>query len=523
MSPKGLAPKVTCAVRRRKMRPCRPFHVTVRPGYRWTMGLLDWIRRGPAHPLILVSNREPFVHRRCADGTIRVDAPAGGLTSALQPVMAASGGTWIAWGSGSADFDVTDPGDTILVPPEAPTYHLRRLRLSASEVQGYYIETANRALWPLCHSQLTRFVYDTADWLVYRQVNERFAAAVVNEAHGGGATCWVHDYQLSLVPGMLRRVRNLFVHQFWHIPWPPPDILRVLPQARALILGLLGNHLLGFQTTGDARNFLAGVRRFVTEAVVEPTRGLVRYKGRRTVVRNFPISIDVAAFELSAGLPETAVIARRVRHEALPGDGQLLLGVDRVDYTKGIPRRFLAIARLLEDHPDLAGRVALIQVAVPSRSDVPEYTAFEQEVVDLAAELNTRFGRHGWMPIRLVRETLDQRTLAAYYRAADVCIVSPLQDGMNLVAKEFVACQEGRFGVLLLSRFAGAAREMREALLVNPYDVGATAEALLRAIHMPVAERERRLNALRRRLRRNTIQDWMDDIFAEVSSLRREA
>jgi len=523
MSPIGLIPKLTCVVRPRKMRLRRPFHVALRPGYRWAMGLLDWIRRGAAQPLILVSNREPFVHCRTPEGEIRVSAPAGGLTSALQPVMAASGGTWVAWGSGTADFDVTDAGDTVAVPPEAPTYHLRRLRLSPSEVEGYYIQTSNRALWPLCHSQLTRFVYDAADWLCYRQVNERFAAAVVGEAHGGPATCWVQDYHLSLVPGMLRRVRDLFVHQFWHIPWPPPDILRVLPQARALILGLLGNHLLGFQTTGDARNFLAGVRRFVTEAVVEPPRGLVRYKGRRTVVRTFPISIDVAGFEQSALLPETTEIARRVRLEALPEGGHLLLGVDRVDYTKGIPSRFLAMARLLEANPDLAGRVTLLQVAVPSRAGVPEYTAYEQEMVDLAEQVNARFGRSGSVPIRLVRETLDQSTLAAYYRAADVCIVSPLQDGMNLVAKEFVACQEGRFGVLVLSRFAGAAREMREALLVNPYDVGATAETLFRAVHMPVAERERRLNALRRRLRRNTIQDWMDDIFAEVSSLRRES
>jgi trehalose 6-phosphate synthase len=487
------------------------------------MGFLDWFRRGPAHPLILVSNREPFVHRRCGDGTLRIDAPTGGLTSALQPVMAAAGGTWIAWGSGNADFDVTDVGDTIMVPPERPTYRLRRLRLSPAEIQGYYVETANRALWPLCHSQLTRFVYDAADWLCYRQVNERFAAAVIGEANGRSATCWIQDYHLSLVPGMLRRVRDLFVHQFWHIPWPSPDILRVLPQAKTLIQGLLGNHLLGFQTTGDAKHFLAGVRRFVKDAVVEPTRGLVRYKGRRTVVRTFPISIDVKAFEQSSRQPDTAVLSRRVRLEALPKDGQLLLGVDRVDYTKGIPRRFLAIARLLEDHPELMGRVTLLQVAVPSRTDVPEYSAYEQEVVNLASELNTRFGRTDWMPIRLIRESVDQSHLAAYYRAADVCIVSPLQDGMNLVAKEFVACQEGRFGVLVLSRFAGAAREMREALLVNPYDVGATAETLLRAIHLPLAERERRLNALRRRLTRNTIQDWMDDIFAEVASLRREA
>jgi trehalose 6-phosphate synthase len=488
------------------------------------MGILDWVRRAPAHPLILLSNREPFVHQRGPDGRVQVCAPAGGLTSALQPVMAAAGGTWVAWGSGSADFEFTDQGDALLVPPPpgVPAYRLRRLRLSPEDVQGYYQETSNRALWPLCHSQLAQFVYDAANWLAYRRVNERFAAAAIAESRGAPATCWVQDYHLGLVPAMLRRVRNLFVHQFWHIPWPTPDILRLLPQARNLVLGLLGNHLIGFQTRSDVRNFLASVRRSVRDAVVEPARGLVRYRGRRTVVRDFPISIDVSGFEEMARSGESVALARRLRRETLPGDGQLLLGVDRVDYTKGIPRRFLAIARLLEEHPELAGKVTLVQVAVPSRTDVPEYAAYEQEVVDQAEQLNDRFGRDGWTPIRLLRDSVDQSTLAAYYRAADICIVSPLQDGMNLVAKEFVACQAGRFGVLLLSRFAGAAREMREALPVNPYDVGAMAETLYRALCLPAAERERRINALRRRLSRNTIQDWMDDIFAEVSRLQHE-
>jgi len=486
------------------------------------MGFLDWARRAPSHPLILLSNREPFVHQRAVDGTVQLAAPAGGLTSALQPVIAAAGGTWVAWGSGSADFEFTDAGDTLPVPPGAPTYRLRRLRLSPEEVQGYYQETANRALWPLCHSQLAQFVYDAANWLCYRRVNERFAAAAIAESGGAPATCWVQDYHLGLVPAMLRRVRHLFVHQFWHIPWPAPDILRLLPQARGLVLGLLGNHLIGFQTKGDVRNFLASVRRSVREAVVEPTRGLIRYRGRRTVVRDFPISIDVAGFEQMSRSGETAALARRLRREALPGEGQLLLGVDRVDYTKGIPRRFRAFAQLLEEHPELSGRVALVQVAVPSRTDVPEYAAYEHEVVNLAERFNARFGRDGWLPIRLLRDAVDQATLAGYYRAADVCIVSPLQDGMNLVAKEYVACQEGRFGVLVLSRFAGAAREMREALPVNPYDVGATADTLYRAVCLPAGERERRITALRRRLSRNTIQDWMDDIFAEVSRLRHE-
>ncbi len=484
------------------------------------MALFRWLSRTAAQPLIVLSNREPFVHSRRPDGGIEVARPAGGLTSALQPLMAAHGGTWVAWGSGSADFDVTDLGDAVGVPPEQPAYRLRRLRLSAAEVAGYYLETANRALWPLCHTQLPRFVYDAAAWLTYRRVNERFAAAAIAEARGAPATCWVQDYHLALVPGILRRVRHLFVHQFWHIPWPAPDILRILPRARSLVRSLLGNHLLGFQTPLDVRNFLDGARRVLRDAVVEPTQGLIRYRGRRTVVRAFPISIDVASFQARASLPATEAAARELRRRALPQGGQLLLGVDRVDYTKGIPRRFLAFTRLLEDHPELCGRVTLLQVGVPSRTDLPEYAAFEEEVAELALTVNRRFRREGWTPILLVRESLDHETLTAYYRAADVCIVSPLQDGMNLVAKEFVACQEGRLGVLVLSRFAGAARQLREALLVNPYDLGATAETLYRALSLPAEERERRIVALRQRVERHTIQDWMDDIFSEVGRLR---
>lgn len=484
------------------------------------MSFLRWWTRAPVNPLIVVSNREPFVHHRDGTGALRLSAPAGGLISALQPVMAMTGGTWVAWGSGSADFEVTDAGDALQVPPEQPSYRLRRLRLTAEEVAGYYLEIANRALWPLCHSQLPRVGFDAADWRIYRRVNERFAAAAIAESRGRPATCWIQDYHLALVPDTLRSVGHLFVHQFWHIPWPQPDILRVLPTARALLMGLLGNHLLGFQTAGDARNFLDGVRGFLRGAVVDRARGLVRYRGRRTVIRDFPISIDAQAFAERARDPATEAEARQVRRAALPGEGQLLLGVDRVDYTKGIPGRFRAFARLLESHPELAGRVTLVQIGVPTRTEIPEYASFERDVAELAEAINARHAVEGWRPIQLLGRQLDHETLTAYYRAADVCIVSPLIDGMNLVAKEYIASQEGRLGVLVLSRFAGAAREMREALMVNPYDVGAVAEALYQAVAMPPEERERRMTALRRRVFRHTIQDWMDDIFAEVSRLR---
>lgn len=484
------------------------------------MSLFAWLRRLPANPLILLSNREPFVHQRAADGTVAVVAPPGGLTSALQPMMAAAGGTWIAWGSGSGDFDVTDSGDAVAVPPERPAYRLRRLRLSPAEVAGYYLGTSNQVLWPLCHSQLARVTYDSDDWLAYRGVNDRFAAAAIAEAKGEPATCWIQDYHLALVPAVLRRVRQLFIHQFWHIPWPPPDILRILPQARTLLRGLLGNHLLGFQTTGDARNFMSCVRRFIREAVVEPRSGVIRLGGRRTVVRDFPISIDTKSFAERASTPTTEALARQLRRTTLPSGGQLLLGVDRVDYTKGIPRRFHALDRLLTQHRDLQGRVALLQVGVPTRSEVSDYAEFEQGVADLADDINGRYARDGWKPIHLVRESLDQATLTAYYRAADVCIVTPLLDGMNLVAKEFVACQEGRLGVLVLSRFAGAAREMREALLVHPYDIGALTDTFHRALSLPPEERERRMGLLRRRVERHTIHDWMADILSEVARLR---
>jgi len=485
------------------------------------MGPLPWLRRVPPRPLIVLSNREPFVHERTTGGTSKPAAPVGGLTSALGPLMAAAGGTWIAWGSGSGDFDVTDQGDAIMVPPDTPFYRLRRMRLSPAEVSGYYLETANRALWPLCHSQLGQFVYDAEHWQTYRRVNERFAAAAIAEARGLPTTCWVHDYHLALVPGTLRRVRHLFVHQFWHVPWPPPDILRVLPNARALLLGLLGNHLLGFQTQGDVRNFLAGVRRLVRGAVVDGDRGLVRFKGQRTRVKAFPISVDAAAFAARAGSPAAEALSRQIRHAALPLGGQLLLGVDRIDYTKGIPRRFLSFTRLLEEHPELVGKVTLLQIGVPTRTDVMEFADHDRGVIESAETLNARFGSGGWVPIRLVHQSLDQQTLAAYYRAADICLVSPLVDGMNLVAKEFVACQAGRLGVLVLSRFAGAAREMREALLVNPYDVGAVAETLHRALALPPEERERRMKLLRRRVERHTLQDWMNEVLAEVSRVCR--
>ncbi len=485
------------------------------------MDLLRWFRRGKVPPLLLLSNREPFVHYRGPDGAVGVASPVGGLTSALQPLMAATGGTWIAWGSGSADFDVVDEGAIVWVPPERPAYRLRRLRLSPDEVRQYYVETANRALWPLCHSQVHHFRYDADAWRTYRKVNQRFAVAAIAEAGSRPAIVWVHDYHLALVAGALTRVPNLFIHQFWHIPWPPADILRVLPTARELVRGLLGNDLLVFQTSRYRLNFLSGVTDLLPSARISLSRQTVRYRGHTTAVRACPISVDVAGFERLAARADTAQIARSLRKRYLPRGGQLVLGVDRIDYTKGIPQRLEAFARMLEHEPGLHGRVVFLQIAVPSRSEVPDYQVLEREVVVRVERINRRFRKARWDPIHLVRDHFDMTMLAACYRAADVCIVSSLQDGMNLVAKEFIACQRGGLGVLVLSRFAGAAEAMDGALLINPYDIDASAEALRTALTMKPAERELRLESLHRHLQSHTIGDWMDAIQTEVARLGR--
>ncbi len=475
---------------------------------------------GGSERLIVVSNREPFEHYR-EDGEVLVTRPAGGLVSALHPLMRRRGGTWVAWGSGNADFEVTDRDDGVRVPPERPSYRLRRVRLSTDEVQGYYTGFANESLWPLCHLRLEHFAYDPRQWEEYRRVNRKFAKAVAQEAGGEKATVWLHDYHLAQVPALLRSERRLRLHQFWHIPWPHPAMLDALPVAPALVRGLLGNHLLGFQTESAVVNFLASVAAFVPGAKVNDRRASVRHRNRTTLVRAYPISIDVAAFERLAARPEVQAEARALRRRLLPQKGHLFLGVDRMDYTKGIPRRLEAFAAMLELHPDLGGRIAYLQIAPASRSEIPAYRALERRVVAAVEAINQRFGRKGWVPVHLQRTNLDAAGLAACYEAADVCVVSSLMDGMNLVAKEYVACQRDGSGVLVLSQFTGASEELRGALLINPYDAQGSARTMFQAMTMHPRARALRMAVMRRHLHRHTVHDWMDDIFKDVEKIRR--
>ncbi len=474
---------------------------------------------GPGR-LILLSNREPFEHQKSKGGEVTVSRPAGGLTSALQPLMESAGGCWVAWGSGSADFDVTDGNDEVRVPPETEAYSLRRVRLTPDEVQSYYVEIANRALWPLCHLQFNHFSFDYDHWEVYRKVNHRFAHAVEEVAGDDDATVWIQDYHFGLAAQVLRRRTKMFIHQFWHIPWPPADVLRALPVARRLIRGLLGNDLLVFQTERYVVNFLSSVAEFLSGAEVDLEAGSVTFAGHATAVRAHPISIDVQQFEELAASQPVVEAARRIRRTLAPR-GRILLGVDRIDYSKGIPRRFNAFGRLLEEEPALRGKVTLVQIAVPSRLAIGSYRALERSVVSMARKLNRKYETERWQPVVLIRDNLDADTLAAYYRAADVCLVSSLQDGMNLVAKEFVAAQVEGTGALLLSRFAGAAEEMSGAVIINPYDAGGMARSIKAALDMSPRERRVRLAAMRRQLHSHTIYDWVRAVFTDVEKLRK--
>jgi alpha,alpha-trehalose-phosphate synthase [UDP-forming] len=472
---------------------------------------------------ILVSNREPYEHMRGVHG-IEVKQPAGGLVTALDPTMRHTHGTWVAWGSGTADHDVADETGRVAVPPDDPSYTLRRVWLDDADVNGYYHGFANRALWPLCHMLIQHFEFRTEYWERYRTVNLRFAHAVADEAERctGRAMAWIQDYHFALAAEFLRAMRpSLFIHQFWHIPFPPPDILRLLPAGthQAVLRGLLGNDLVEFQIDRYAVNFLDCVERFVPESRVDHVHQTISFRERTVSVGAFPISIDVERFERMASTPDSEQRVATLRDRYARGSRQLGVCVDRVDYTKGIPERIRALETLWSESPELRERFTFIFVCTPSRSDLPAYNNLEREVTQSVIAINERFGTDDWTPIVLINENVDSDLLAGVYRAADLCIVSSLQDGMNLVAKEFVGCQLDERGVLILSRFTGSAEEIDGAMLINPFNVDGFVSAIRNALEMSYEERKRRMHRMRRQLNNSTIFDWLESILSRSTEI----
>jgi trehalose 6-phosphate synthase len=478
--------------------------------------------------LIVVANREPYIHirrRRTARGVwnwlrgrketegIEWTRPASGLVTALDPVMRACGGTWIAHGSGSADRETADEHGRVRVPPDRPSYTLKRLWLSPEEEQGYYYGCANGALWPLCHIAYARPEFDESDWQQYVRVNRRFADAVIEEVGEDRAVVFVQDYHFALLPRFVKEARpDVTVCQFWHIPWPNRESFRVCPWGEDILHGLLGNDLLGFHIQYHCNNFLDTVDRAL-ESRVDYEHFAAWRGGRPTYVRPFPISIDPSLWRGPTKAAERANEIRNVRRLLGIKDERIIFGVDRLDYTKGIPDRLKAFGRLLERHPEWRNRVVMVQVGAPSREHIKRYQSLMAEVENEVKEINQKFGGDGWQPVIYRAQHHQPEDVAHLYRAADLCVVSSLHDGMNLVAKEFIASRTDEYGVLVLSEFTGAARELEHAVHVNPFAVDAFADALHTALLMSPEDQRRRMRALRERVASHTVFDWANSLL----------
>jgi trehalose 6-phosphate synthase len=490
----------------------------------WTPETLRAILKGElrGHEVIVVSNRQPYIHVKAPDG-IRVQRPASGLVTALEPVMRACSGTWIAHGSGSADRLTVDRDDRIDVPPEAPAYKLRRIWLTAEEEAGYYSGFANEGLWPLCHIAHVRPTFRTSDFEHYRTVNARFADAVKEEARSADPIVLVQDYHFALLPRMIRdRLPRATIITFWHIPWPNPEAFAICPWRDELLDGMLGSSILGFHTQFHCNNFLDTVDR-VLEARVDRETFTVSFRGRLTAVHRYPISIEWPPRPL-LGQKSVQDARGAVRERlGLPDDHAVGVGVERLDYTKGILERFRAVSRLFELQPQWIGKFTFVQIAAPSRGSIADYREYAERVRAAADEVNGKFPNAAYPPIVLLAEHHEAESVYEHFRAADLCFVSSLHDGMNLVAKEFVAARDDERGVLVLSQFAGASRELPEALIVNPYDADQCAAALHLALTMPADEQRARMRLMRGLIAEFNVYRWAGRMLMDAAAMRQRS
>ncbi len=470
--------------------------------------------------VVILANREPYIHDRAPDGSVRVLHPASGLVTAMEPVMQACGGVWVAHGSGSADRETADHNGRIRVPPGEESYILRRVWLSPEEEKGYYYGFSNEGLWPLCHIAHTRPVFRREDWEHYQTANQRFADTVCSEVDSDDPIVFVQDYHFALAPRLIREhLPRATIISFWHIPWPNSERLGICPWREELLQGMLGSSILGFHTRLHCNNFLDAIDRFL-EARIDREQIAVIHQARRTLVRAYPISIEWPSHWLKDSQQPGDCRARVLAELKLPQDTLLGVGVDRLDYTKGIEERLWAVERLLERYPEFRGRFTFVQLAAPSRSAIERYRQLDEAVATTVARINERFSSGEYRPIVLLRAHHEPPTIYRFYRAADFCYVSSLHDGMNLVAKEFVAARDDERGVLVLSHFAGASKELTEALIVNPYDLDEASSALVAALHMSPEEQQERMHAMRTLLAEYNVYRWAGRMLIDAARLR---
>ncbi|MBL0349469.1 MAG: trehalose-6-phosphate synthase [Elusimicrobia bacterium] len=465
-------------------------------------------------PLIVVSNREPYMHSR-EGRNVKWIVPAGGLVTALDPVMRAAGGTWVAHGAGDADWETVDESNRLRVPPDDPFYTLRRVAITKEEENGYYYGFANEGLWPLCHIAHTRPLFRAQDFAAYQAVNEKFARAVLEEIKGIDNPCvLIQDYHFALLPKILKAKRpDARVAVFWHIPWPNPEAFGICPWQKDLLAGMLGADLVSFHTQFHCNNFMETVDR-VLECRIEWERFTVNRENHSTLVKPFPISVDFPE-DLGPG-PDRAALLKELGIKTR----FLAVGVERMDYTKGVLERLHGIERFFEKFPEFLGELTYVQLGAPSRTHIKRYHDFLAEVDAEAERINWKYKKRDWRPIVFLKRHHNHSEILPFYRSADVCLVTSLHDGMNLVAKEFVAARPDNAGVLILSPFAGAARELRDALLVNPYDTERMADALRVALEMPADEQADRMKRMREMVREHNIYRWAGELIEELTRVR---
>jgi trehalose 6-phosphate synthase len=475
--------------------------------------------------LFVVSNREPYMHVHDEkDGAIRMLVPASGVVTALEPVLQACEGTWVANGSGNADREVVDEHDRLRVPPHRPTYTLRRVWLSEEEDRGYYEGFSNEGLWPLCHIAHTRPLFRPGDWMYYQRINRRFADAVLAEMEGTQSpVLLVQDYHFALLARMVKESRpDVRVAVFWHIPWPNAEAFGICPWQRELVDGLLGADLVGFHIQTHCNNFLQTVDRAV-EARTDWDRFEVSRKGHITRVRPYPISVAFPQERPGGQVIRITGEGRGALFAELGIEASLLgVGVDRLDYTKGIIERFRGVERFLELYPTYQRRFSFVQIGAPSRTAIPRYEQFMEEVTSEANRINARLQAGRWKPIVLLKQHHSHEQIERYFRAASLCLVTSLHDGMNLVAKEFVASRDDNRGALILSTFAGAAGELSDALLVNPYDVDQVANAIHDALEFSEEEQTARMSRMRRIVSEHNIYRWAANLLSDLTEIRVE-
>ncbi len=467
--------------------------------------------------LIVVSNRLPIVISKDDNGW-QIRPGSGGLITALDPILQQNQSLWVGWPGAGEEAPVQELLDWF---GTEQGYKLVGVPLSKEDIKHYYWGFANGTLWPLLHDLLGYCKFDQQDWLTYVAVNKKFAEVIAKLIQANDII-WIHDYQLSMVGSVLRKMEfQLPLAYFHHIPFPSFDLLRRLPWRMEYTEALLAFDLIGFQTLRDRRNFISTVVNLLPEtSVLRRMRNytLLKYGKRIIQVRNVPISIDFNQFNDAAQSQEVKDAAWYL-HENLQ-ERQLILGIDRLDYTKGIPERFLAFERALEKYPELRDKVSLLQVVVPSRTLDPDYQNLKEQLDQMSGRINSRFGHSGWIPIHYIYRSLDKIQLVAHYRTSEIALITPLRDGMNLVAKEYCACSVDDNGVLILSEFAGAADQLGEmALLVNPYDIEKTADTIYQAFTMPFAERQKRMQWLRIQVQRNDVHRWLNSFMSALETV----